>query len=187
VPVTSFRFALDRGERQLWAGVPRRGLVLRASDALLIPFSVMWAGFAVFWESSVLRDGAPTFFALWDIPFVLVGLYITIGRFFMDAARRARTTYAVTSERIIIEVEGVGPWRGATRSLPLRTLGEVAVRERADGSGTITFGPLPPFGASFAGSSWPGAPQVPSFDLIPDVRRVCDIIRDAQRGIEHAG
>lgn len=183
--MTSLRFTVDRGERQLWAGAPRRGLVLRGSDALMIPFSLMWAGFVVFWEASVLRQGGPTFFALWGIPFVLAGLHITVGRFFVDAARRARTAYAVTSERILIEVGGVGPLAGSTKSLPLRTLSEVQLRERGDGTGTITFGPQP-FGA-FAGASWPGAPQVPTFDLIPDARRVYDIIREAQRAATSAG
>jgi hypothetical protein len=186
VPVTSLRFALDRGERQLWAGAPRRGLVLRASDALLIPFSLMWGGFAVFWEASVLRDGAPIFFALWGVPFVLMGIYITVGRFFVDAARRARTAYAVTNERIVIEVGGVGPFAGSTKSLPLRTLSEVQLRERSDRVGTITFGPQP-FRAAAFGGSWPGGHQVPAFDLIPDARRVYDIIREAQRNAASAG
>ena len=184
--VISLRFALDRGERQLWSGAPRRGLVLRASDALLIPFSLLWGGFAVFWEASVLGQGGPTFFAIWGVPFVLMGLYITVGRFFLDAAQRARTVYAVTSERILIEVGRLGPFAGSTKSLPLRTLSEVQLRERGNGSGTITFGPQP-FGVSAVGNSWPGGPRVPAFDLIPDARRVYDIIREAQRTAASAG
>jgi hypothetical protein len=55
---------------------------LRRADALFIPFSLMWAGFAFFWETMAIRGGAPFFFWLWGIPFILIGVWITVGRFF---------------------------------------------------------------------------------------------------------
>jgi hypothetical protein len=175
---TSIEFPLDRGERQLWAGVPRRGLALRSSDLFMIPFSLLWGGFAVFWESSVIKDGAPGFFMLWGIPFVLMGLYITVGRFFVDARRRASTTYAVTSERIIINS---GIFSPSTKSLNVRTLSDTTLQEKSDGTGTITFGAMNPMLSMYAGTSWPGVAQVPAFEMIPDARQVYDIIRQAQQ------
>ena len=71
-------------------------------------------------------------------------------------------------------------------SLDLRTLSDVTLHERPDGSGTITFGPVAPFAALYAGMAWPGVPQAPSFEMIPDVRRVHAIIRDAQRAAASA-
>ena len=63
---------LDANEQLLWAGMPGQGLRLRAADALMIPFSVMWCGFALFWEFGVVSSGAPLFFRLWGIPFVVM-------------------------------------------------------------------------------------------------------------------
>ncbi len=174
-PVTSISQYLAKGESLNWSGTPRQGVVLRPSDALMIPFSLLWAGFAFFWETSVFRDGAPTFFVLWGIPFVLMGLYITVGRFFHDAARRAKTEYGVTDQRIII----AGP-RGALTSLELATLGEVNLTTKSDGSGTIVFGPSNLMTTMYAGTAWPGVKQPPSFDVIPDARRVYEIIRESR-------
>jgi hypothetical protein len=172
--VGSDSFELERGERQLWSGVPKQGLMLRAADAFMIPFSCLWAGFAVFWEATVLRTSAPGFFALWGIPFVAVGAYITVGRFFVDSWRRARTRYGVTSDRVIIR-------SGASiKSLNLRTLTDVTLTERGDGRGTISFGASAFPMAMFAGASWPGVPQAAAFELIPDARKVYAQIREAQ-------
>lgn len=166
---------LSGSERLLWSGAPRPGVAFRAADAFLIPFSLMWGGFAFFWEAMVLKSDGPVFMKLWGIPFVLIGLYLIVGRFFHDAWKRARTTYAVTSDRVII-LSGRGE-----KSLPLRTLAEFSIRARGDGSGTITFGSSP-FGAwSSTGLSWPGMPQVPSFENIPEVQTVHEFIRRAQK------
>jgi len=174
---TSLEFALDHGERQLWAGAPRQGIVFRGADVFMIPFSLFWGGFAVFFVATVARSHGPRLFLFWAIPFVLVGLYITVGRFFLDARRRARTTYAVTSDRVIINS---GLFVPTTKSLNVRTISDVTLQERSNGTGTITFGATFPFVAMYAGTSWPGVPQTPSLEMIPDARRVFNIIREAQ-------
>jgi len=77
---------LDAGESLLWSGQPRNGIVFRGSDVFMIPFSIMWGGFAILFAAGVLspaRDdgGGPVFVGvLFAIPFVLVGLYMMFGR-----------------------------------------------------------------------------------------------------------
>jgi len=173
---------LSSSEKLLWWGQPRQGVVVRGSDAFTIPFSLLWCGFAVFWEASVLRaPGTPAFFVLWGLPFVLVGVYFVAGRFFVEARRRANTYYAVTSERVII-VSGV--FARTVKSLSLGTLTDLSLSEAKSGEGSITFGAQHPMAARFGGMrGWPGAEQNlgPRFDLILDAKSVYETIRSAQR------
>ena len=172
---------LGAGERLFWAGQPRQGVVLRGSDAFLIPFSLMWGGFSFFWETSVIQSDAPGFFVLWGIPFVIMGTYLIAGRFLVDARQRAHTWYGVTNERILI-VSGL--FSRKVKSLNLRTLTDLSMSEKQGGEGTITFGSGLPFGDWFAGfGGWPGmeAQMSPRFELIPHVKTVYETIRAAQR------
>ena len=134
---------LGSGERLLWSGRPRGGLRLRPQDVVLIPFSLLWGGFAIFWEimalSTTAKAPAPFrfLFPLFGLPFVMIGLYMIVGRFFFEARARARTIYGVTNQRILI----VGGARGAqTRSLELSAIPELSLVQHKDGTGTITFG-----------------------------------------------
>ncbi len=175
------RGAIARGEHALWWGRPRQGVFLRGSDVFTIPFSLLWCGFAIFWEAGVTTSGnAPGFFALWGIPFVAIGLYMVIGRFFAEALQRSKTYYALTSDRVLI-VSGV--FSRTIKSLSLNTLSDVTLTEGRSGKGSIAFGPQSPFGSVFGGtSSWPGTQQQsPRFDSIDDAKAVYEQIRSAQR------
>lgn len=176
----ALRRELSSGERLLWSGMPRQGIRLRAGDVLMIPFSLLWGGFAFFWEYSVLQQNAPVFFSLWGIPFVLAGIYIIIGRFFVDSYQRSRTLYGVTDHRVLI-VSGV--FSRETKSLSLKNLSEISLQERADGSGSILFGPSNPMYAMWAGASWPGVSkrQAPAFELLENVRQVYELLKATQR------
>ena len=179
-PDTILSQHLDSGERLLWSGQPRAGIRLRPQDAFIIPFSLLWCGFAIFWEVMVIKTGAPLLFTLWGIPFVCVGLYFVFGRFITDAQTRARTYYGITNERIII-ISGL--FSSEVKSLQLRTLTDVSLTTRADGSGSITFGPTHYMNAFFPAGAWPGAGRhaPPAFDLIERAKDVYGIIRQAQR------
>lgn len=171
---------LDPGERVLWCGQPKQGLMFRPSDALMIPFSLLWGGFAIFWESMAIIEGAPLLFVLWGILFVLVGLYLIVGRFIVDAMRRKRTYYALTSERVIV-VSGL--LRRSVRTLSLKALSDISVSVNSSGSGTITLGPGPRLIPWYLGFAWPGMERYMPATLegIDNAKWVYDLIRKAQR------
>ena len=181
---------LGAGERLLWSGRPKQGILFRAADILLIPFSLLWGGFAIFWESMALsmlfkpgvRDAFPpvaVVFPLFGLPFVAMGLYLIFGRFLVDRKQREKTTYGVTNERVII-LSGI--FRSTVKSLSLNSLADLSLAERSDGSGTIQFGSatmVPPW---LMGARWPGVEAMgpPCFESIPRARSVYDLIRSAQ-------
>jgi hypothetical protein len=170
-----FRTHLLPGEQILWAGRPAQGLLLTRRDGFMIPFSLVWSGFAVFWEHSVLHTNAPGFFKLWGIPFVAIGLYLVAGRFFLDAWLRRGMRYAVTSQRILILRP---PPFGNFVAIELKRLPDATLQERADGSGTIRFGQTTtPFGRN-GWSSWtPALDPTPQFLGVSDVRTVFDLVQ----------
>lgn len=174
------RTELATGEQLLWSGRPRQGVFLRLSDALVIPFSLAWAGFAVFW--TVMASSSGGAFGLFGIPFVIVGAYIVVGRFFADAAARARTIYAVTDRRLLVVRTGA---RRRVQSVDLANLGSLELKEQAGGRATIVFGSPPGAFGAFSSApvppGWPGASmaQRPTFDSVEDGRLVYEIIRDA--------
>lgn len=175
-----FNDELNPNERIIWRGRPWQGFLLRPADILLIPFSLLWGGFALFWEGSVVSSGAPFFFMIWGIPFILVGLYIIVGRFFVDMAQRAHTYYALTSERVII-ISGL--INKNTKALKLNGLQEINISTRSNGRGTITFGPSSPMSWLYSGSGFPNMGRyniAPSFELIDDARMVYHQIKSLQ-------
>ena len=170
---------LSPGERLLWSGQPRAGVVFRSADFFMIPFSLMWGGFAIYWEAMAVTSDGPFFFKLWGIPFVLIGLYMIVGRFFWDSFARGRTFYGLSDQRVIIVATATGT---KVTSLPLRGLPQITLSEKSDGSGTIQFGHNPSMqSAWFAGTAWPGVQQAPSFEVLENAKNVYEQIRQAQQ------
>jgi hypothetical protein len=159
-----FAERLVRGEKVIWRGRPRQGLMLTRRDALLIPFSSAWGGFTIFWESTVLRmPTAPMFMALFGAVFVLVGLFLMFGRFFLDAWIRSGVFYALTDRRILILRSRPSV---SFQSVNLDRLPEATLNETSNGRGTIRFGPaLSIWNGRAMGGSW--AVWVASLDPTP--------------------
>jgi hypothetical protein len=169
--------ALDAGERLLWWGVPKQGFVLRRADVKLIPFSLVFLTFAVFWEWQVVQAAEP-FFALFGIPFILAGLYVVAGRFVHDAMRRRGMVYGVTDKRVLI-VEASG-----LNSVELSSLNEIHLQKTASHVGSIMFGPeLEPVAWGPGIGAWSGRPVVPSFEFIPEAEKVLHTVRAAKAAV----
>jgi hypothetical protein len=170
-----FQGRLLPGEKIVWTGTPYTGLILRPADALLIPFSLLWGGFALFWNVSVWATKAPLEFKLFGLPFLVAGLYVTVGRFWLDAWSRRHVSYAVTNRRILIL--RTLPF-SSLKSLDIARLPGLELTERDDGSGTIKFGGTSwPFGSGGFGIWSPAFDPTPQFLRIEGVRRVYDLVQ----------
>ena len=173
----SFPIVLPTGERMLWQGQPDVWEYSMRGAWYLIPFSILWGGFAVFWELSVVTSGRDPFFALWGIPFVIAGLYLIFGRIYVARREARRTRYAVTDRRVLIQT---GAFTERTIEMAIADLPPTQLEQGRSGLGTITFGAVglfrPPPG-------WPTVglyQSVPAFASIPDAARVFRIVQEAK-------
>jgi hypothetical protein len=167
---------LASDERLLWSGCPQKGILFRWYDILLIPFSLLWGGFAIFWEVKVIQTGGPFFLILWGIPFVLIGLQITIGRFIVDAKIRASTYYGVTNRSVII-ISGLV--KRKILSCDLKSLRELSFSEIMNRKGSISFGAENPHSSWLQNMPF-GQTDAPQFEMVENARDIFEIIRHAK-------
>ncbi len=176
------------GEKILWQGKPATGLKLQSSDIIFIPLSLFWGGFVIFGVLSNVLDISNLslknlnndqyiFDLIFGLPFVAIGLYIIFGRFFTDAKIRSNTDYAVTNQRVIISS---GLFSRRIKSLNLKSIHDVIISQKEDGSGTIAFSKGPSF-YNLPFSRNISIRQVPAFMMIQDVCHVYTIIKKQQQ------
>ena len=137
----------------------------------MIPFSVMWCGFAVFWEITALTSNAPFAFKLWGIPFVCVGLYLVFGRFIWTAFNRKRTAYVITNKKIL------RLRRNKIDILHSKNMPPIHVSAYKDGSGTIRFGQLDYYSRS---NTFDPNGGLFVLENIPDVAKVQQLIHNME-------
>jgi uncharacterized membrane protein len=172
---------LVTGEKILWQGAPAGGIRFRRSDFLLIPFGLVFFGFSLFWETTAAtmiggdhdQPMIASIFPIFGIPFILVGFYLVIGRFFWDAYSRKRSTYVLTNRRALIETTAFG---SKLISVTLLDLPEVALEQRADGSGTVVLGQDIQTGSGDNSRT----KRAPRFEFIPDAQRVYKLVEEAR-------
>lgn len=135
-----FSDLLFSGEQVLWTGRPRTGWKFKKSDLPIVGFAIIWCGFLAFWYSMVYLMDAPVLFLLFGIPFVLVGIYLLLGRFYIDARRRNHTFYIITDQRIMIRT---GIYTMEIESIHFKKMGEPKLVVESNLTGTIHLGKRP--------------------------------------------
>jgi hypothetical protein len=174
-----------------WSGQPIASVLFSRRDVLLIPFSLLWCGFAFFWEYSVLFS--PTsfkggemhrgMFALFGLPFVLIGFYLTMGRFFLKYFSRKNTYYALTNQRVLILEINKG--RKRVQSYFMRDIPGVHKEIGSNGIGSIVFGPFALQALMYQDSGFSPYRSrmgivLPAFYDIQDANQVYDLANNLQ-------
>lgn len=169
---------LQKGESILWTDSPEPGLHLQRGDGFMIPFSILWCGFVLFWELSVLRAGVLPM-AIFGLVFIAMGFYLAIGRYIHAAYCASRTLYAVTDRRVIF-VTAKG-----SRFLRITQLPSLELQIRRSGLGTISFERKQPLVRTMRLSSSRLTPEdYDAFENIRDAQEVYRLIEAQMMGKE---
>jgi hypothetical protein len=192
---SQFQADLLPAESLLWAGQPLLRVIFHPSDWFAVPFSLMWGGFALFWEwgasgpANPHGSGTNLFFDLWGIPFVLIGQYMIWGRFLYTAWKKTRTFYAITNQRVI--VLNIVRNRKVTDAF-MAGLSSVSLTTRSDGVGTIEFAPEPERSSTWFSNRNRGGQQMDidlsrlAFFDIPEAKDVHQIIQSQRKSVSKA-
>ncbi len=132
------------GEEIVWTGRPDASVNFDRRDLALIPFSIVWAGFAIFatagfingYIETVGTGGQAGSFLVLGAMFSLLGLYLLVGRFFYKRWDKRRTYYALTDALVLILKTAT------TRPLSAVPWDKVPAIGKAQGfvgTGTVTF------------------------------------------------
>jgi hypothetical protein len=168
---------LDRGEKLLWEGAPLPGLRFKPSDLFLSIFGAFFFGFAVFWigMASSMGGGMSGFemiFPLFGLPFVAVGAYLMIGRYFWEAHVRTKTRYALTNKRAIVAKSA---WGRSLKSWPINS--STQIEYQPGSAATLYFAKEEKRGSK--GSRYT---VKKGFQYIPDGDAVYRLMRQVQQG-----
>jgi hypothetical protein len=164
-------------ERILWSGAPAKGLLFTGSDVFLVPFSLLWCGFAVFFAYNGMTRGASSFAYLWQAAFVCIGLFFVFGRFIADAWLRRRTVYAVTDQRILILRSE--PFASFT-SIDLERLPDIRLTGERSARGNVRFGTSGGYSNRNMSMWMPALDPTPQFLAIDGAAKVFNLIVSAR-------
>ncbi len=143
---------LQEDETLIWNGDPQQGFIFRRSEILFTPLAILLFVLAAAWEFYAVSTLATALqfndLPLWipvvlifmtctAFPFVLLGLFLLVGRFFYDRQRRMRTHYALTNRRVII-LSGLFKKQRAC-SVELQNIEKLSLHVHRNHTGSIRF------------------------------------------------
>jgi hypothetical protein len=178
---------LSPGEMILWAGKPHPGIRFHKEDFFLIPFSLVWGGFTIFWTLMVLgferpdsAPRAPAFFVFVGVCFVAIGQYFIWGRFVFADWRKKRTFYAVTNRRVIAVQCG---FQRRTASAFLDTLPALELEQGRGRTGSLRFKEAEPMFYRMGTTGWDSVAlgATPAFIDILEARELHQFILDLRQ------
>jgi hypothetical protein len=134
VPEPTPESSIPPGEPVLWSGAPKKGLQFQGADI----FTTLFGLFFLFISSTFVVAMFPGGLLL---PHFWVGVYLSFGRFFVDAKRRSSTRYWLSSNRIVIAKS----WpRTQVQTVTLADDQQTIVTTHGNGTSSVTFGTTVP-------------------------------------------
>jgi len=140
---TGWEGILATDEVILWQGRPDGQIAWRDLLSFESAFGLFFAGFATFWIAGAASitggrtigggiAGVFSFFPLFGIPFLLVGLYLVVGRIFWDAFSRRHTWYTLTNQAAFIARDIFG--RRSLKRNPIGDMSNIDLQDNTPGS-----------------------------------------------------
>lgn len=127
----NFQNYMSTDEYILWRGKPQPAKAFQKENLMLLPFGLFFFGFAIFWTVTAAMS-AP-FMAIFGIPFICVGAYLSFGQIIHKRYLHSKTEYAVTNKKLIrIMGERVD-------MVNADQINNMQIQMHKDGTGTITF------------------------------------------------
>jgi hypothetical protein len=169
---------LREDEQLLWSGKPKFGILFRSKDFIQVPFAAGWLYFMVSDLIMLEEGGFPNRIHPMLLLFVVVGLYMLIGRFIHEMIQRHYSYYAVTNQRVMVKS---GIFSSQIQSTSLNSVASIQLIEKRSGQGSLTFetvGNLARISLLNNKANTQSAPL--SFEKINEVRQVYGLITEAQ-------
>ncbi len=183
-----FQPDLLQSETIEWSGQPETSVNFNRTDIFLIPFSLLWGGFALFalvalifsWfagtreAESIIGYLVGIFMIVF---FAIIGVYLIVGRFAYKKWQKRRTHYALTNKRALVLSLSFGR---KIQGIFLDRLPTINKSVRHNGIGTIYFG-SPSWITAIYGNSGLDfmsgfySTDIPAFCDIKDADKVYDL------------